>query len=149
MPHIMIIVSPYYEEISAHLLDGAKAVLEEKDCSYEVMEVPGSLEIPLAVQYGAQRKEGRGVGKLNIDAFIALGCVIRGETSHYDIVCNESASGLTRVSLDHSVPVGNGILTCENREQAMQRARPDKKNKGADAANAAIEMYELGLKLSR
>ena len=147
MPHIMIVLSPYYKEISTYLLEGAKAVLEEKKCSYEVVEVPGALEIPLAIQYGAQRKEGRGVGKLKFDAFIALGCVIRGQTAHYDVVCNESARGLTRVSLDSSVPVGNGILTCDSREQAIERARADRKNKGADAANAAIEMYELGVKL--
>jgi len=149
MPHVMIVVSPYYEEIAAHLLDGAKAALEEKHCTYEVFEVPGALEIPLAVQYGVQREEGRGAGKLKFDAFVALGCVIRGQTSHYDIVCNESASGLTRVSLDYSVPIGNGILTCDSREQALERAHLDKRNKGGAAAKAAIELLELNLKMRR
>lgn len=149
MPHVMIVVSPYYEEISNNLLEGAKAVLEEKRCTHEVFEVSGALEIPLALQYGAQRKEGKGAGKLAFDAFIALGCIIRGQTSHYDIVCNESASGLTRVALDYNVPIGNGILTCESRDQAIERARVDKKNKGGFAANAAIELFELGLELKK
>ncbi len=149
MPHIMIVVSPYYEEIAAHLLTGAKAALEEKHCTYEVYEVPGALEIPLAIQYGAQREEGRGAGKMKFDGFVALGCVIRGQTSHYDIVCNESASGLTRVSLDYSLPIGNGILTCDSRQQALERAHPDKKNKGAAAALAVVNMLELDLKMRR
>jgi 6,7-dimethyl-8-ribityllumazine synthase len=145
----MIVVSPYYEEIAAHLLEGAKAVLEEKHCTYEVFEVPGALEIPLALQYGVQREEGRGAGKLKFDAFVALGCVIRGQTSHYDIVCNESASGLSRVSMDYSVPIGNGILTCDSRQQALERAHPDKMNKGGVAAEAAIELLELNIKMRR
>lgn len=149
MPHVMIVVSPYYEEIAAHLLEGAKAVLEEKHCTYEVFEVPGALEIPLALQYGVQREEGRGAGKLKFDAFVALGCVIRGQTSHYDIVCNESASGLSRVSMDYSVPIGNGILTCDSRQQALERAHPDKMNKGGVAAEAAIELLELNIKMRR
>ena len=149
MPHIMIVVAPFYEDIAAHLLEGAKAALEEKHCTYEVFEVPGALEIPLAIQYGAKRKEKRGPGKLKFDAFVALGCVIRGQTSHYDIVCNESASGLTRVSLEYNVPIGNGIMTCDSREQAIERAHPDKKNKGAAAVCAALELFNLGLKMRR
>ncbi len=149
MPHVMIVVSPYYEEIASHLLEGAKATLKEKHCTYEVYEVPGALEISLAVQYGAKRKKRRGVGKLKFDAFVALGCVIRGQTSHYDIVSNESASGLTRVSLDYGVPVGNGILTCDSKLQALERAHPDKLNKGGAAASAAIALLELELKMRR
>ncbi len=149
MPHVMIVVSPYYEEIAKHLLDGAKAELEKRHCTFEVFEVSGALEIPLALQYGAQREEGRGAGNLKFDAFVALGCVIRGQTSHYDIVSNESASGLTRVSLDYSVPIGNGILTCDSKLQALERAHPDKLNKGGAAARAAIELLELSIKLSR
>ncbi|MFP4098459.1 MAG: 6,7-dimethyl-8-ribityllumazine synthase [Alphaproteobacteria bacterium] len=147
MPHSMIVVSPYYEEISAHLLEGAKAVLKKENWTYEVFEVPGALEIPLALRYGVKRKEGRGAGKLKFDAFVALGCVIRGQTSHYDIVCNESARGLYTVSLEYGVPVGNGILTCENREQALERAHTDKKNKGAGAAQAAIDLFNLSMEL--
>lgn len=145
----MIVVSPYYEEIAAHLLNGAKAVLDEKNYTYEVYEVPGALEIPLAIQYGVERKEGRGAGKIGFDAYVALGCVIRGQTAHYDIVSNESARGLTQLSLNHSVPIGNGILTCDSREQALERARPDKRNKGAAAAKAAVELLELNIKLRR
>lgn len=145
----MIVVSSFYEEISTHLLEGAKMALEEKHCTYEVFEVPGALEIPLAVQYGVQREEGRGAGKLKFDAFVALGCVIRGQTSHYDIVCKECAGGLTRVSLDYSVPIGNAVLTCDSREQAIERAHPEKRNKGGAAANAALELFELSIKTRR
>lgn len=149
MPHVMIVISPYYKEISTCLLEGAKAVLEEECCTYELFQVPGALEIPLAVKYGARRKEGRGAKKPKFDAAIALGCVIKGETSHYDVVCSESARGLMQVSLDHDIPVGNAILTCNNKEQALERAHPNKKNKGADAARAALELFKLGLEMRR
>ena len=149
MPHVMVVVSPYYEEVSNHLLKGAKAVLEENHCTFEVYEATGALEIPLALQYGVLRQEGRGTDKLKFDAYVALGCVIRGETSHYDIVCEQSAQGLMRVSLDHNVPVGNGILTCGTMEQAIIRADTAQKNKGADAANAVLSLLNLSIKVRR
>ncbi len=143
MPHFMIVSSPYYEEIANHLLDGTKAYLDERHATYEVFNVPGALEIPLAIKLGAMREEGRGTDMQKFDGFIALGCVIRGETSHYDIVCGESARGLTQLSLDYNIPIGNGILTCDTKDQAVTRADPNQKNKGADAASAAYELYKL------
>ncbi|MGH1455498.1 MAG: 6,7-dimethyl-8-ribityllumazine synthase [Alphaproteobacteria bacterium] len=143
MPHFMIVTSPYYEEISTYLLEGVTAFLSEKRATYEVFEVPGALEIPLTIKLGIMREESRGTSTRNFDGFIALGCVIRGETSHYDIVCGESARGLSQLSLDYNVPIGNGILTCDTKDQAIKRADPKQKNKGRDAASAAYELYEI------
>lgn len=143
MAHVMIVVSPYYKEISDHLLEGAKSVLDNARSTYEVVEVPGALEIPAAIKFGFLREEGRGTDNLKFDAYLALGCVIRGETSHYDVVSNESARGLTQLALDYDVPIGNGILTCDTKEQALVRADVKQKNKGADVANAALSLFEL------
>lgn len=143
MPHFMIVTSPYYKDVSDFLLEGVKKYLDEKHVTYEVIEVPGALEIPLAIKLGILRKESRGTSTRNFDGFIALGCIIRGETAHYDIVCNESARGLSTLSIDYNEPIGNAILTCENKEQAVVRADPAQKNKGQDAAAAAYRMYEL------
>ncbi len=149
MPHIMIVVSPYYKEVSENLLEGAKKALEEQRSTYEVFEVEGALEIPLAIKLGAARKKGRSSENMKFDAYIALGCVIRGETSHYDIVSNESARGLSTLMLDYNLPIGNGILTCDTIEQAIVRSDPNQKNKGADAVNAALSLFNLGCKLRR
>ncbi len=101
------------------------------------------MEIPLAIKLGLLRPETRGVSSQQFDGYVALGCIIRGETSHYDIVCNESARGLTLLSLDYNAPIGNAILTCENRDQAIVRADPEQKNKGRAAAEAAFKMYNM------
>lgn len=132
----LIIESPYYTQICDALVDGATAYLREQGASFERIAVPGALEIPLAIKIAHESS------KVSYDGYIALGCVIRGETSHYDIVCNESAAGLSRLALDHSLAIGNGILTCDTMEQALVRALPDQKNKGKDAALAA---YSLAL----
>lgn len=135
MTKILIVEAPYYTEISENLANGAIATLEEHGASYERLEVPGALEIPLAIKLAHQSGEYHG--------FLALGCVIRGETTHYDVVCNESCRGLNVLGLEHNIAIGNGILTCENKEQAMERARPDRNNKGSDVAEAALRMVEL------
>lgn len=149
MPHVMIALSPYYEDVTNHLLDGAQAALKEVRCTYEVIKVPGALELPLAIKLGAQRKESRGTDTRKFDAYIALGCVIRGETSHYDIVCNESARGLSNLAMKYDLAIGNGILTCDTLEQAIVRADPSQKNKGADAVNAALTLLKLCRTLKR
>ncbi len=141
MPHVMIVISPYYKEVSDFLLRGAIEALDKKGATYDIFEVTGALEIPLAIKMGYNN------GSSKFDAYVALGCVIRGETSHYDIVCNESARGLSILALDYNLPIGNGVLTCDNMEQALVRADPDKKNKGADAVNAALSLFDLGCKL--
>lgn len=143
MPHFMIVTSPYYEDVSNFLLDGTKAYFDENHATYEVFEVPGALEIPLAVKLGIVDSINNGTKPLKYDGFVALGCVIRGETSHYDIVCNESARGLSQLALEFDMPIGNAILTCENMEQAIVRADPKQKNKGRDAAEAVLEMYKM------
>lgn len=143
MPHYMIVEARYFEDISDLLLKGAIAALEEKRNSYEVFQVPGALEIPLAVRLGMMRPEGRGTKGRRFDGFIALGCVLRGETTHYDIVSNESARGLSNLALEYEMPIGNGILTCETQSQALERADPQKLNKGGEAAKAAMALFEL------
>lgn len=135
---ILIVEAPYYTEVSDNLAAGAIAVLDEHNASYERIEVPGALEIPLAIKLAHESGQ--------YDGFLALGCVIRGETTHYDIVCNESCRGLTILGLKHNIAIGNGILTCENMQQALERARPDKKNKGRDVAQAALRLIELKAK---
>lgn len=138
MPHILILEARFYEEIADMLAEGAIEVLEKENATYERMAVPGALEIPNAIQFAALRENDN-----KFDGFIALGCVIRGETSHYDIVAGESARGLTDVALKHGLCIGNGILTCENREQANVRADKACKNKGAGAAHAALAMLKI------
>ncbi len=143
MPHFMIVEARYYENVSDLLLKGASAALEAKRSTYEVFQVPGALEIPLAIRLGMQRPEGRGTVGRQFDGFIALGCVLRGETTHYDIVCTESARGLSNLALEYEKPIGNGILTCETEAQALERADPAKLNKGGEAALAALAMVEF------
>ncbi|MGI9483465.1 MAG: 6,7-dimethyl-8-ribityllumazine synthase [Hyphomicrobiales bacterium] len=133
-PNILLVEAPYYSEVSEELAAGAIAALEEAGASFERVAVPGALEIPGVIVLAEEA--GR------FDGYVALGCVIRGETSHYDIVAGESARALMALTLD-GLAIGNGILTCENREQAMVRARVADKNKGADAANAALAMISL------
>ncbi len=140
-PHLMFIEARYYEDVSDHLLSGARQAAEDAGATYEIVGVPGALEIPAAVKIGLSRQNGQG-----FDGFVALGCIIRGETSHYDIVCEESARGLTRLSLDHNTAIGNAILTCENKAQAIVRADPSQKNKGADAVHAALAIIDLKAK---
>lgn len=135
MPRILIVEAPYYKEVSENLAKGAIAELESRGATYERLEVPGALEIPHTILLGNQ--------SMRYNGYIALGCVIRGETSHYDIVCNESARGITKLSIENMLAIGNGILTCENMEQALERARPDRKNKGRDAADAVLRLLEI------
>ena len=131
---VLIVVAPYYKEIADNLLSGAKAALESAGAEYEVVEVPGALEIPQAVRIGYRQS--------NFDGFVALGCVIRGETTHYDTVCNDSSRGLMMLGL-YGANIGNGILTVENWAQADVRADPEGQNKGGGAAEAALHLIAL------
>jgi len=117
---------------------GAVAELEKMGISYERLSVPGALEIPSAISLVSQGNEAK-----LFAGYIALGCVIRGETSHYDIVCGESARGLSKLALDKNLAIGNGILTVDNWEQAWARASVLKKNKGRDAAIACLSLFEI------
>jgi len=134
MANILIVEARFYAHLNDLLLEGAIAAIEEAGHSHEVVTVPGALEIPGAVALAAESGE--------YDAFVALGVVIRGETYHFEIVAGESARGLMALSLD-GIAVGNGILTVENEAQALARARPSEKDKGGEAAKAALAMIEI------
>ncbi len=141
-PHILIVEARFYGDIADALLAGAVAELEERGAGYEKISVPGALEIPAAIRMAIRALDVVG-GRRRYDGFVALGCVIRGETSHYDVVAGESARGLMDLVLQFSVAIGNGILTCENREQALVRAAVDRVNKGGFAAKAALDVIEV------
>ena len=134
MTKVLVVQARFYEQIADQLVLGAGDTLKKAGVDFDVMEVPGAFEIPGAIMLGAES----GI----YDGFVALGCVIRGETSHYDYVAGESSRALMDLSLE-GVALGNGILTVENAEQAMVRASVDKKNKGADVANACLRMIEI------
>ena len=135
-PHLLVVDAPYYADISSSLMDGVKAVLEEAGATYDYMPVPGVLEIPAAVSFAVASSRA-------YDGYVVIGCVIRGETTHYDIVANESARALMDLTVNHNLALGNGIQTVENEEQAWARARVDQKDKGGGAASAALAMIEL------
>lgn len=136
---IIIIAAHYYKEITDMLVDGAKNYCHENDIDYLIYSVPGALEIRTAIKILNNRIKGE---TSIISGFVAIGCVIRGETSHYDIVSNESARGLTDLSLEHDIIIGNGILTVENKNQALERST-DKINKGYEAAHACRVLIDL------
>jgi len=138
--HILIVDSPYYEDITGELLRGAIDVLDKAGATYERVSVPGAFEIPAAVRFAADASEGE---RTHYDGYIALGCVIRGETSHYDYVCGESARGLQELAIKDRLAIGYGVLTVENQDQAWARASVDKGNKGGYVAETALRMIEL------
>lgn len=140
--HVLIVEADFYRDISDALLDGAKEVLDGVNATYEIIQVPGCLEIPAAIRFAIKAMEFMG-GRRRFDAYVALGCVIRGETSHYDTVSEESARALMDLSTDFCLALGNGIITCENEEQAWARARKEEKNKGGGAAEAALQMLKV------
>ena len=135
---VLIVDANFYEDLASELVRGAVAELEKMGISHERLSVPGALEIPSAISLVSQGNEAK-----LFAGYIALGCVIRGETSHYDIVCGESARGLSKLALDKNLAIGNGILTVDNWEQAWARASVLKKNKGRDAAIACLSLFEI------
>jgi len=141
---ILIVEARYYEHISNALLDGATAALERVGTRFERVSVPGALEIPPAIAFAARvgRKEAN-----PYDGYVALGCVIRGDTFHFEIVANESARGLMNLGVSQHLCIGNGILTVENEEQALQRASRDQLDKGGDAARACLALINLRARL--
>jgi len=141
---VLIVEARFYAHISNALLDGATAALENAGVRFERITVPGALEIPTAILLAAQAAEDTG---RTYTGFVALGCVIRGETYHFEIVSNESARGLSELGLRHALCIGNGILTCENEEQAMRRAAREELDKGGDAARACLALMALRTKL--
>ena len=137
---LLIVVAPYYKDIADQLIAGAKAEIEAAGGAWDLVEVPGALEVPTAIGIAARMS--------NFDGYVALGCVIRGETTHYDTVCNDSSRALTMLGLQ-GLCIGNGILTVENHEQAAVRAEAKGQNKGGGAAAAALHLIALSRKWGR
>ncbi|MFG1423881.1 6,7-dimethyl-8-ribityllumazine synthase [Roseixanthobacter liquoris] len=142
---VLIVEARYYEALADELLAGARAALEAAGVDVEVVTVPGALEIPIAAEIAM---DGAEISGEPIDAIVALGCVIRGETYHFEIVAGESARGLMDLGLAHAMPVGNGILTVDTEPQAWERARVSEGNKGGGAAEAALNLLRLKRRVS-
>ena len=132
---VLLVVGRFYEDIAAALVAGAEAALDGAGVAREAVDVPGAFEIPAAIAFAADSRA--------FDGYVALGCVVRGETTHYDYVCAESARGLGRLAVERRLAIGYGILTTETREQAWERAATDRGNKGAAAASACLAMMAL------
>ena len=138
-PRILIVTAPYYRHIAEKLLQGARSAIDAEGWSWTEIEVPGALEIPAAIGIASEWER--------FDGYVALGCVIRGETTHYETVCTESARGIMQLNLQGAC-IGNGILTVENEEQALERADPVRGDKGGEAAEAAVSLVSLRLGLT-
>ncbi len=135
-PHLLLVEARYYAHISAELRRGAESALAAAGATFESVSVPGAFEIPAAVGIMARGSE-------RFDGFVALGCVIRGETTHYDHICAESARGLQDLAVRDGLAVGYGILTVENEAQALARARPEGRDHGGAAVRACLAIVEL------
>lgn len=135
MKPILLAISPYYQDITEMLVRGATAAIYSAGHTAEMITVPGALEIPAAISMASRTEHYAG--------YVALGCVLRGETSHYDIVAGESARGLVHLATDRQLAIGNGILTCENNAQAIERADIERGNKGGEAAMAVLRMIQI------
>ena len=135
---LLLVVAPFYRDIADHLIVGAQAEIDAADGgTHDLVEVPGALEVPTAIGMASRMAD--------YDGFVALGCVIRGETTHYETVCNDSSRAIQLLSLQ-GIAIGNGILTVENHAQALVRANPAEMNKGAGAAAAALHLIALARK---
>ena len=139
MANVLIVEARFYDHLNDMLIDGARIALEGAGHSVEVLTVPGALEIPAAIALAAE--SGR------YDAFVAIGVVIRGETYHFEIVAGESARGIMALTID-GLAIGNGIITVENEDQALARADRTRKNKGGEAAKAALALLDLRTRFS-
>ena len=139
-PKLLIVIAPYYKDIADNLLAGARAAIEKAGGTHETVEVPGALEIAPAVGIAGRMSD--------FDGYVALGCVIRGETTHYETVCNDSSRALQLLGLQ-GLCIGNGILTVETHDQAAVRADPSDQNKGGGAAGAALHLIALTRKWGR
>ena len=138
--HFLIVEGRFYDDIGDHLLAGAKAALDAAGASYDVVTVPGALEVPIAIASAADKggSTGRPYG-----GAVALGCILRGETYHFEVVSNESARGVMSLGLERRMPIGNGILTVEDEDQALARAEPSRGDKGGEAARAMLALWRL------
>lgn len=140
MAKFLIVEARFYDHLNDMLIAGARSALETAGHQVEVLTVPGALELPGAISLAVDSEDYAG--------FVAIGVVIRGETYHFEIVAGESARGIMALSMD-GIAIGNGILTVENEEQALERADPARKNKGGEAAEAALALYDLQSRFAR
>jgi 6,7-dimethyl-8-ribityllumazine synthase len=134
-PRLLIVAAPFYRKVADGLIAGARAVLDNAGAKHDLIEVPGALEVPVAIRLAAESGAWEG--------YVALGCVIRGETTHYETVCNDSSRGLMLLGVERGLAIGNGILTCETMAQAEVRADPAEMDKGGGAAAAALHLVAL------
>jgi 6,7-dimethyl-8-ribityllumazine synthase len=140
-PHVLIVEAPYYAEIAAGMLRGATRVLDAAGATHEVVQVAGAFELPGAVRLALKAMARTGGPRW--DGFIALGCVVRGETDHYEHICTQAARGIMDLTVQFAVPVAFGVLTVHDEAQAEARARDDEMNKGAEAAKAVLAQVAL------
>lgn len=143
-PNILIVEAPFYPHLSRLLMEGATGALQAAGAEYDSVAVPGALEIPTAIGFAVK---GGGHGGRSYDGYVALGCVIRGETFHFDVVATQSSRALIDLGVNYGLCIGNGILTVENEAQAVARADPAQGNKGADAVNACLALIDLKFRM--
>ena len=136
---ILLVCSPYYKDITDNLIKGASDLLKSNFIDFRILNVPGALEVAPAIKLVLDKS----LKKPFFDGFVALGCVIKGETYHFEIVANEASRALTDLSVNYSIPIGNGILTVFNKEQAIRRSDPNQLNKGADAVRACLSLINI------
>ncbi len=141
-PHLLVVRAPYYTEVVDGLRDGAIRILDEAGATFDVLDVAGALELAATVRLAVG-------GERRFDGFVALGCVVKGDTDHYDYVCREAMAGLTQVALAHALCLGNGLLTVHSLQQALDRAGASGPNKGAEAAAAALLQIRAARWLAR
>jgi 6,7-dimethyl-8-ribityllumazine synthase len=130
-PHLLIVRAPYYRAVVDGLTDGATRILREAGATFEILDIAGAFELPQAIRIALR-------GGKKFDGYVALGCIIRGETDHYDFICRASMEGLMSVALQFGIAMGTGLLTCDTQVQAQARSGADGFNKGAEAASAAL-----------
>lgn len=145
-PHVLIVEARFYRDLADQMFAGAAAVLDAGGATYSREWVSGSFELPAAIRFAIDAQAASPTGP-RFDGFIALGCVIEGETDHYEHICREASRGLMDLAVQFAIPLGFGVLTCRTYDQAIERAAVDRKNKGADVAQACLRMIELKQKL--
>lgn len=141
--NVLVVTARFYADIADEMERCAIAALDAAGVKHRVVRVPGCLEIPAAITFALRADELRHGGRPAYDGYVALGCVIRGETDHYEHVCQECMRGLSHLVLNHGIALGNGVLTVESFDQAWERAKLDEQDKGGFAARAAVEMIAL------
>ena len=136
---VLLVCSPYYKDITRNLIKGASDLLQSYSVDYSILNVPGALEIAPAIKLVLDKS----LKNPFFHGFVALGCIIKGETYHFEIVANESSRALTNLAINYSTPIGNGILTVSDKYQAIKRSDPNKLNKGAGAAQACLSLINI------